>query len=453
MRTKVITYSSIFSILLVLLIQAYVIYSNFQLTIDYTSREINSVLYDAFKKEIDKRQMILYDKKNISIDPFEMNDNNIEEYDSDDFYLSDKSENTIDNNDLSSMINTFFNEIISEKMPVNLFVLDSITAQILKQHNIQSKFTINIVDNKSKKIIDTSKKDFSSSAFLIRSKYLQLDTKNKESLQLVLINPLALIIKKMGILLLGSLLFSLLGFYGLWFLHQTLNHQKKLMKVKNDFFGNTAHELKRPVAQLHLALDALSKPSSNENMNIRERYLSISKEATKDMSEKITMILTLAMAEEGIFKLNYSNFNLFEEVQKIKEQFSSVAEKEQQIIIVSDDQSCFISGDKDHIMQCIANLLDNAIKYSGSSVNIMISLQKSQNSLRLSVKDDGIGFDPQKTDFIFEKYTRLNNSENSASGFGIGLSYVKAVIEKHAGTIEVESTVGKGSKFIINLPV
>lgn len=453
MKTKIITYSSVFSILLVLFIQAYVIYSNFQLTIDYTSREINAVLYDAFKKEIDKRQIYLYDKKNLSIDPFQMNNDKIVEYDSDDFYLSDKCENTIDNNDLSSMIYTFLNEIISEKMPVNLSVLDSITDKILKQHKIQSNFTINIVDNKTKKIVNSSKKEFITTGFLIHSKYLQLDTKNKNSLQLVLINPLAYIIKKMGILLLSSLVLSLLGFYGLWFLHRTLTRQKKLMEVKNDFFGNTAHELKRPVAQLYLALDALSKPTTKENVNIKERYLRISKEATKDMSEKITMIMTMAMAEEGIFKLNYSTFNILEEVQKIKEQFSSVSEKELQIILESSDTSCLIAGDKDHLLQSVANLLDNAIKYSGNYVNILIKLQKSHNSLQLSVKDDGIGIEPQKINRIFEKYTRLQTGETSATGFGIGLSYVKAVIEKHAGTIEVESAVGKGSTFTIYLPV
>ncbi|MEA4937192.1 MAG: HAMP domain-containing sensor histidine kinase [Paludibacter sp.] len=453
MRTKVITYSSIFSILLILLIQAYVIYCNFQLTIEYTTREIDYILNEALKEELDIRQESISDSTELAMNSYQNKKDEDIELNSNDFILSDDSKNSFDNNDISDMISTVINECISEKIPLNLHVLDSITNEILKQHNINSEFSINLFDYQSNKIINSSKEHFSSSIFLIHSKHLLLDTKSKNSLQLVLINPLALVIKKMGILLLSSLILSLLGFYGLWFLHQTLTRQKKLMEVKNDFFGNTAHELKRPVAQLHLALDALSKPVTKENVNIRERYLKISKEATKDMSEKITMIMTLAMAEEGIFKLNYSNFNLLDEVHKVKEQFTSVIEKKPQIILESNDQSCYIAGDKDHLMQCIANLLDNAIKYSGNSVNIIINLQRLQNSLRLSVKDDGIGIEPDKTDRIFEKYIRLQNGEASVSGFGIGLSYVKAVIEKHAGNIEVKSSVGKGSEFIINLPL
>lgn len=449
MKTKFITYSSILSILLVLLIQAYVIYCNFQLTIEYTSREIDAVLNTAFKKDLDSRQLQI--KEEITIIPPFTSENSLT-YQMPKDKTSTKDTNKIDNDDLMGIITTMLNEHTSKKVPLNLATLDSLTNIILNNHNIHSYFSINLIDNKLNKIIKSSKKQKSAPLFLIHSKYLQLDTKNEKSLQLVLINPLALIIKKMGILLLSSLLLSLLGFYGLWFLHNTLNRQKKMMEIKNDFFGNTAHELKRPVAQLHLALDALSKPAIKENDNIRERYLSISKDATKDMSEKITMIMTLAMDEEGIFKLNYSSFNLFEEIHKLKEQFTSVTNKKTQIILDSNDISFCITADKDHLVQSVANLLDNAIKYSGNSVNIIINLLKSNNSLRLSVKDDGIGIDPQKIDCIFEKYSRLQTSEVHVSGFGIGLSYVKAVVDKHAGNIEVASSVGIGSEFIINIP-
>lgn len=453
MKTKIITYSSVLSILLVLLIQSYVIYCNFQLTIEYTTREIDFILNEALKEELDIRQKLINDSSEFAIHSYQdEKDKSIELY-SNDFNLSDNGENSFDNRDISDMISTLINECISQKVPLNLLVLDSITNEILKKHNINSEFSINQYDYQSNKILRNSKKHFSSSIFIIKSKHLLLDTQSKNSLQLVLTNPLTLIIKKMGILLLSSLILSLLGFYGLWFLHRTLTRQKKLMEVKNDFFGNTAHELKRPVAQLHLALEALSKPATKENINIRERYLRISKDATKDMSEKITMIMTLAMAEEGIFKLNYSNFNLLEEVQKIKEQFISVSEKKPKIILESNDRNCYINGDKDHLLQSVANLLDNAIKYSGTSVNIIINIQKLSNFLRLSIKDDGIGIEPDKTDCIFEKYTRLQNGEVSVSGFGIGLSYVKAVVEKHSGSIEVNSNVDKGSEFIINLPV
>jgi len=406
----------------------------------------------AFKKELDVRQNYISDNSELHINSYPINNNTVV-LNSKDFYLSDKCENTIDNSDISDMFCTLINEYISEKISLNLFNLDSITNNILKQHNIQSQFSINIVDNQTKNVIKSSKKLFSTSGFLIRSKYLQLDTKNKNSLQLILLNPLSHIIKKMGILLVSSFILSLLCFYGLWFMHRTLSRQKKLMEVKNDFFGNTAHELKRPVAQLHLALEALSKPATKENSIVRERYMAISKDATKDMSEKITMIMVLSMAEEGIFKLNYSKFNFLEVVKKLKEQFSTIAEKEVNITIESTDNNYNIMADKDHLRQCVANLLDNAIKYSGDSVNITINLQMLHNSLLLSIKDNGIGIESDKINQLFEKYTRLNSEHNSTTGFGIGLSYVKTVVEKHTGHVEVRSEAGKGSEFSILIPV
>ena len=245
---------------------------------------------------------------------------------------------------------------------------------------------------------------------------------------------------------------SFFCFYGLWFLFRTLARQKKLMSVKNDFFGNTAHELKRPVAQLHLALEALSKPSTFGNEMKRERYLSISRDATKDMSEKITMIMTLSMAEEGVFNLNYSNFNLLEEVQKLKERFTAVTDKEVSIEIQNSNDDFNLKADKDHLLQCIANLIDNAIKYSCVSVLITIRIQKLKDSLLLSVKDNGIGIGQDKLEQIFDKYTRLNTESGSPTGFGIGLSYVKTVVEKHAGHIEVQSEPQKGSEFRVYIP-
>ena len=223
--------------------------------------------------------------------------------------------------------------------------------------------------------------------------------------------------------------------------------------MKNDFFGNTAHELKRPVAQLHLAIEALSKPAVIENVAKRERYLAISKEATKDMSEKITMIMTLSMAEEGVFKLNYSHFNLLEEVEKLKVQFSTVADKDVNIEIENASSDVMIKGDRDHLSQCIANLIDNAIKYSGVSVLIYISIQKMKDAWLLSVKDNGIGIKSEHIDRVFDKYTRLNTDAGTPSGFGIGLSYVKAVVEKHAGRMEVKSEEGRGSEFAMIIPV
>ena len=290
------------------------------------------------------------------------------------------------------------------------------------------------------------------SVFAVESKMLSLDFEEKRSLQLVLINPMKNIFSQMGYLLFGSLLLTLICLYGLWFLFHTLAQQKQLLQVKNDFFGHTAHELKRPVAQLHMALEAIARPAIDENKLKKARYIAIMKEATQDMSEKIGMIMTLSMAEEGVFRLNYSDFDLIELIETLKEKFTAFTEKTVSIQFDGVEEKMIIHADHDHIRQTIANLIDNAIKYSNDTVVVSISVSRLNGNLMLCVKDNGIGIAADKISSVFEKYTRINSAPGSPSGFGIGLSYVKAVIEKHAGRIEVLSELSKGTEFRVYLP-
>ena len=447
MKTRLITYLSTIGILLLLLLQAYIVYDNYKQTRAFLTRESSVVLESAFRKELSMRVKTykhLIKEDNITVPPPPPSKANTTKVD------MSKMNNIADN--ALGVIDLAINYLVSGLVPLNVNQLDAVTGPILTKRNISSAYILRIIDAKSNKVLEHSNKKFQASIFTIPSKPLLVDFQRNKSLQLVLVNPFANIFKRMGTLLVSSLLLALFGVYGIWFLFRTQARQRKLMEVKNDFFGNTAHELKRPVAQLHLALEALSTPAIDGNKARKERYLAIPKEATKDMSEKITMIMTLSMAEEGVFKLNYSHFDLLEEVEKLKEQFSTVSDKEVSIEIENTVGDVSIKADKDHLLQCIANLIDNAIKYSGVSVLIFITIQKVKDSLRVSVRDNGIGIKPEKIGRVFDKYARLNTEPGSPTGFGIGLSYVKTVVEKHAGHIEVKSEIEKGSEFIVYLP-
>jgi len=446
MKTRIITYLSVLGILLILVSQALIVYENYQQTRKSLIRESDAIIEDAFRKDITIRNKIYKqitheDTVTVIPPPPKNNPNKV-----------DMSKYKDHGNNTLGIIDLAVSNYINGKVPLNINRLDSLTGTILQSRNIHSSYSVNIIDSLPTEVVIHSSKNVESSVFVIHSKMLLIDFQRKKSLQLILINPFQSIFKQMGTLLVSSFLLSLFCFYGFWFLFRTQARQKKLMEVKNDFFGHTAHELKRPVAQLHLALEALSKPTINDDVAKKERYLAISKEASRDMSEKITMIMTLSMAEEGVFRLNYSKFNLLEEVQKLKEQFSTVADKEVSIQIENIPDDYQINADKDHLRQCVANLLDNAIKYSGGSVLISITLKKLKDSLCVSVKDNGIGIKADKLDKVFDKYTRLNTEAGSPTGFGIGLSYVKAVVEKHAGRIELKSEETKGSEFILYLP-
>ena len=447
MKTRIITYLSVLGVLLLLVSQIYIVYENYQQTRKLLIRESDAILEEAFKADLTIRNKIFEhfthtDTITVIPPPPKNNPNKI-----------DMSKYKDHGNNTLGMLDLGISNFIYGKVPIEINRLDSLAGNILKARDINSSYSINIIDSLPTEVVIHSSRSFKSSALVIHSKMLLIDFQRKKSLQLILINPFQSIFKRIWLLLTTSFLLSLFCFYGLWFLFRTQARQKKLMEVKNDFFGNTAHELKRPVAQLHLALEALSKPAILDNTAKRERYLAISAEATRDMSEKITMIMTLSMAEEGVFKLNYSRFNLLDEVQKLKVQFSVVTDKEVNIMIENTADDCSIQADRDHLRQCIANLLDNAIKYSGGSVLISITLKKLKDSLCVSVKDNGIGINADKLNSVFNKYTRLNTDTASPTGFGIGLSYVKTVMEKHKGRIEVQSEPQKGSEFSVYIPL
>ena len=446
---KLIAYIASFCLLIILISQAYLVYDYFQTTKAGLIRESDAIIEQACKNDLKIRHDLfkrIEENESINVTQSSITPVKKKTVSYDFSKRKDYENNTL------GLVDLAVNITISKKVPLNIMRLDSIVATVLCSRGIDTRYYVILINPVTSRVLQQSKSQFKSSSFQVSSKYLTIDIVDNKALQLVLDNPFGVIIKRMSLLLISSFLLTIICLFAFRQLFLILSRQKKLMAVKNDFFGNTAHELKRPVAQLHLALEALSKPAVFDNELKRERYLSISRDASKDMSEKITMIMTLSMAEEGVFKLNYSRFNLLEEVQKLKEKFTAVADKEVSIEILNSGEDFNLKADKDHLLQSIANLIDNAIKYSGVSVYISIHIQKLKDSVLLSVKDNGIGIGPDKLERIFDKYTRLNSESGSPTGFGIGLSYVKAVVEKHAGHIEVQSVPQKGSEFRVYIP-
>jgi len=441
------TLFSVISLLLILGSQAYIIYDNYKLTRKSLTRESDTILETAFRKDLSIRNKTfkhLSKEDNIIVPPPPTKKNTIK--------VDMSKYNDLGNNTLG-IIDLAVNNVVSNLVPLNVNRLDSITGTILQTRGIHSTYTVSIIDPTSNKVLAESKKGIKESVFVIHSRILLVDFQRNKSLQLLLINPFTSIFKRMGILLITSFLLSICCFYGLWFLFRTWTRQKKLIEIKNEFFGHTAHELKRPVAHLHMALEALSNPDIDQDKLKKERYLAISKEATRDMSEKITMIMTLSMAEEGVFNLNYSEFDINGVISDLREKFMAIADKKISILFENQEEKVIVRADRDHISQTIANLIDNAIRYSKESVQILITTQQIKKTLVLLVKDNGIGIRPEKINQVFEKYVRLNPEAGSPSGFGIGLSYVKAVVDKHSGRIELKSEVSIGSEFILYLPV
>jgi len=163
------------------------------------------------------------------------------------------------------------------------------------------------------------------------------------------------------------------------------------------------------------------------------------------------MIVGLAKVEEGLLVLNKLPVDLVKLIDEIKARFISSPSKKLTINAVYESPEMIVTADKLMLTQCFSNLIDNSIKYSNATVEIDINVKFTTNSVVLNFQDTGIGIPPEKIDNIFDKYSRVDNNVK-VNGFGIGLNYVKTIIEKHNGSIGVTSELGKGSNFKIVLP-
>lgn len=445
MSTKKITYIAIVSIVLILLTQAYLVVDYFQTVKFSLIKESDAVIKEAFRVDLNHRDLFFKNRAKISVLPNEILKGK------DDVAVFDMRNISSNEDGLLNKFDILMHGIVSKFTPININDIDSITGHILQKRNINSKYLVQIVNPKTEEIIANSKDIAKSSFLIIPSKLYPLDFENKQALQLILINPFSEIMKRMGLMLILSIIFSVIALFAFQFLIKILAKQKKLVAFKNEFLSNIAHELKRPVTSLIVNLDCLRIPDFYENENMRELMLNNSINSLTELNGTISMIVGLARVEEGLLVLNKLPVDLVKLIDEIKKRFVSTPSKQVKINTVYESSEIIITADRLMLTQCFSNLIDNSIKYSNASVEIDIIVKVTTNTVVLNFQDNGIGIPAEKIDNIFDKYSRVDNNVR-VNGFGIGLNYVKTIIEKHSGSIGVTSELGKGSNFKIVLP-
>ncbi len=238
------------------------------------------------------------------------------------------------------------------------------------------------------------------------------------------------------------------------FLYRNLLAQRRLALMKNDFISNITHELKTPISTVNVAIEALRNFDALESPERTKEYLDISAAELQRLSMLVDKVLKLSMFENKDIELQKENIDLKQLVDEVVYSMRLQFEKNKATISFKIFGSDFyMSADRMHITSVIYNLIDNALKYSKENPNINIELTSISNDLQLSVSDNGIGIEPGYTDKIFDKFFRVPSGDHhNIKGYGLGLSYVAEVVRKHNGTIQLETELGKGSRFIIKLP-
>jgi two-component system phosphate regulon sensor histidine kinase PhoR len=257
-----------------------------------------------------------------------------------------------------------------------------------------------------------------------------------------------------GIYLFIFILIALLMILGLVFVMYSLNTELRLNKLKSDFISNVSHELKSPLTSIRMMTEMLhhNRVQTEERKSV---YYSAMLEESEHLSHLIDNILDFSRMEDDRKKYDFTDLDLDGLILKFLESTKErLAESGFDIRYNCTDQVPLIPADKDAILQVIYNLVDNAIKFSGKSRQIDISLISKNDELQLCVKDYGIGIPIKDQEKIFDRFYRGTEPQRlGIKGSGIGLTIVKRIVEAHGGTIKIESEVGKGSRVVVSLPL
>ena len=230
--------------------------------------------------------------------------------------------------------------------------------------------------------------------------------------------------------------------------------QKKLSSIKNDFINNMTHELKTPISTISLASQMLRDNSISNTARTIEHVSNVIYQESKRLSFQVEKVLQMAVFNEGRLKLKFKEIDLNEIIRSVILNFE-LRVKSKNGVLEADLKAtnAEIKGDEVHITNVLFNLLDNAVKYSKEEPRIVVSTENRNGFLIVSVKDNGIGISKEHVDQIFERFYRVpTGNVHDVKGFGLGLSYVKKIVDSHQGKIKVESTLHKGTKFIIYFP-
>jgi len=267
-------------------------------------------------------------------------------------------------------------------------------------------------------------------------------------------NPSAYIFGKLRLPILVSVLLVIFTTVSFIFLYRNLLAQQRLSAMKNEFISNVTHELKTPIATVNVAVEALRNFNALEDPVKTKEYLDISASELQRLSLLVDKVLKLSMFESKVLALEKTSFDLRSLTEEVMAMMRLQFEKQDALVSMTTTGEHFtILADRTHMASVLYNLLDNALKYAKDQPRIEISLHSKNMHVEVSVKDNGIGIPAEYKTRVFEKFFRVPaDNVHNTKGYGLGLSYVRHILQRHMGFIQVESEPGKGSVFTAYVP-
>ena len=365
----------------------------------------------------------------------------------------------------TEIVNDLFDELISinvykdYKPKVDSLMLDTILRQELLAEGITTNFVYSVTSRLSNSKINgnykDAQKDCDSSGCFMK---INLSPNNvfvtPQYLTVNFLNQQNYLLQTMWVMLLLSSVIILILIFAFYYTISTISKQKKLSIIKNDFISNMTHEFKTPISTISLAAEMLNDDTIIKTPEKQSRFVKMIRDENKRLSVLVESILQTSILDKGEFKLKRSDVDVHDIINQAISNTQLLIDARQGSISVSLGASnAVINADKVHLTNIIFNLIDNAIKYTKDSPVIIVATKDVENGIEISIKDNGIGISKENQRKIFDKFYRVpTGNVHNVKGFGLGLSYVQAVVLKHNGTINVTSELGKGSTFRIILP-
>ncbi len=343
-------------------------------------------------------------------------------------------------------------ETIDTLMPIRIAKFDSILTAYLKKKGLEIQHFTEIRDLRDSSVTTSSIPANANLPQYDLTKW-EYTTYNKKAYYVYTEPTHYATLQMMAGILTSSFLIFLILLLSFVYMLRFLIHQKTVEQLKDDFTHNVTHELKTPIAITYAAIEAMIHYNITDNKTKTDKYLHICQEELRRLSSMVEQILSLGLEHKKEFKLKFEHICLNDMLNKIIEQQNIKASKPFRTELIFTPATISLEADRTHLYNIISNLLDNAVKYSSDPPFIQIAAHTTDQSVIIRITDNGLGISKEHLPYIFDKFYRIPiEGRTPVKGYGIGLFYVKTMIQKHNGSIHVESIPDKGSSFIITLP-
>lgn len=353
-------------------------------------------------------------------------------------------------------ITYFYQGLTDLGYPISIQTIDSIASILMAEAGITDRYSICTVNMKTGEILETSK-PLKASLFVnnVKSDIVPITTDLTQGVQLVVFHPYITMLDRNGLLMLASLCILIVVACCIFYQVKVILYQRKVAKLRENFSYAMIHDMKTPLSSVITCGNFLQQGLLDDQPALKEQYFDIIQTQSGHLLRLVNKVLTIAKLEAHKLEMNKQVLPLKPLIEKLTKVLTAQTDKE--LHIETHIEATHVYADEDHLEEALANLLDNAVKYSKERVEIRITTSQDQHYTRIAVHDNGIGISEKDQRIIFDKFERAaafnRTRKGGAGGFGLGLNYVYQVAEAHGGTIGVLSQKGMFSEFSLYIPV